>query len=419
MKCMLIAGARPNFMKIASIMSAIDSYNQSPDGTDKPISQLLVHTGQHYDRAMSEAFFEDLNIPRPDINLGVGSLSHAEQTAEIMKRFEPVVMSEQPDVLIVVGDVNSTIACALVASKVIYPQNGNRKKRPMIAHVEAGLRSFDRTMPEEINRILTDAISDFLFVTEKSAEGNLQREGIAKEKIHFVGNTMIDTLIKHREKAKESGILDHLGLIKGSSIGNSRPADDYCVLTLHRPNNVDNKETFTGILEALSIIAKHIPIIFPVHPRTMNRIREFGLEKRFVFQTHGSQFTACNSLINCVKPLGYLDFLCLMSNAGLVLTDSGGMQEETTVLGIPCVTLRKNTERPVTVTHGTNMVVGNEKGNIVKAALSQLEKFSPAERANNPELRAVIPPLWDGQAGRRIINILANHICGHSRTNNN
>ncbi len=418
MKYMLIAGARPNFMKIASIMSAIDSHNQSPDGTDKPINQLLVHTGQHYDRAMSETFFDDLNIPRSDINLGVGSLSHAEQTAEIMKRFEPVVMSEQPDVLIVVGDVNSTIACALVASKITYPKNGNQKKRrPLIAHVEAGLRSFDRTMPEEINRILTDAISDFLFVTEKSAEENLQREGIAKEKIHFVGNTMIDTLIKHREKAKESGILDHLGLKKDSSIEKSRPADDYCVLTLHRPNNVDNKEIFTGILEALSIIAKQIPIIFPVHPRTMNRIREFGFENHFVFQTHGSQFTICNSRINCIEPLGYLDFLCLMSNAGLVLTDSGGMQEETTVLGIPCVTLRQNTERPVTVTHGTNMIVGNEKENIVNAALSQLEKFSPSGGANNQELRSSIPPLWDGQAGKRIINILADHICDHSRNN--
>ena len=403
MKFMLIAGTRPNFMKIASIIKAIDNYNQSPDGLDTTVSRLLVHTGQHYDEAMSKSFFNDLSIPKPDINLEVGSLSHAEQTAKIMKRFESVVLREQPDVVVVVGDVNSTIACALVASKIVYPVSSNRN-RPLIAHVEAGLRSFDREMPEEINRILTDAISDFLFTTEESAGENLRREGIPEENIFFVGNTMIDTLLKHYEKAKQSNALSHFGLAKGLSTDYCQLTTDYCVLTLHRPSNVDNKEVFIDIIEALSAIAKQIPIIFPVHPRTLNRIKEFGLEKYFVFQGHNSQLTTHNSQINYINPLGYLDFLCLMSNAKLVLTDSGGMQEETTVLGIPCVTLRKNTERPVTVTHGTNLVVGIEKENILNAALSQLEKSKTEKLTKNPKL--TVPPLWDGKSGKRIIDVL-------------
>lgn len=384
MKIMLVAGARPNFVKIASIIDAIHTHNLS---TNSPIDDLLVHTGQHYSEQMSRAFFTELGLTQPSVDLEVGSSSHACQTAEIMKRFEPVVLREQPDVVLVVGDVNSTLACALVASKVTYPQatQTSRRTRPLLAHVEAGLRSFDRSMPEEINRILTDALSGFLFITEESAEENLIQEGIPKEKIYFVGNTMVDTLLKQREKAQESTILFQLGLKKNQESG----CRDYAVVTLHRPCNVDNPDHFQGILEAFSAIAKEIPIFFPVHPRTMNRIRAFCFESYFHSVTRSSD-------IYDLEPLGYLDFLCLMSHAKLVLTDSGGIQEETTVLGIPCVTLRQNTERPVTITHGTNILAGTRKEDIIHHAFSKLSQ--------SVKLRKL--PFWDGHAGKRIIEIL-------------
>jgi len=457
---MLVAGARPNFMKIASIIDAIKIHNVSIENSTFDIQHLLVHTGQHYDNSMSEAFFRDLELPRPDIHLEVGSASHSVQTAEIMKRFEPVLLEHKPDFVIVVGDVNSTVACALVASKIQYDSSTEGSKlithnsgvhRPLIAHVEAGLRSFDRTMPEEINRLLTDAIADFLFTTEESANENLKREGIPKEKIHFVGNTMIDTLLKHREKAQQSKILEKLGLINLQLKTENSNLIPYGVLTLHRPSNVDDDETFKNILEALLEVSKHIPIVFPVHPRTLNRIKEFGFENYFDFlpqpltlspqskvlrtkssslqpqSSNGLKSLASNLQpltygLHGVEPLGYLDFLCLMSNSKLVLTDSGGMQEETTVLGIPCITMRENTERPVTITFGTNILGGVQKEQIIGAALSQLKKYdgilpntmiSTQNSALNTH-HAMSPPLWDGKAGQRIINILTNQFIKQS-----
>lgn len=377
MKLLNIAGARPNFMKIAPIIHALNNYNRS---AKRPIEHLLVHTGQHYDEKMSKLFFEDLNIPKPDIDLEVGSGSHAEQTAEIMKRFEKICLNERPTHILVVGDVNSTIACALVASKLCIK----------VIHVEAGLRSFDRTMPEEINRILTDAISDILFITEESAEKNLLREGIPKEKIFFAGNVMIDTLLKHRESAKSSLILNQLGLRNGTY------ASDYCVLTLHRPSNVDEKGNFENILYALLEVSRKLPIIFPVHPRTRKKIEEFGFTKHFIQEpkVKGDKTGICR-----IEPLGYLDFLSLMSEARLVLTDSGGIQEETTILGVPCITLRENTERPVTVTDGTNIIAGTEKENIIKKSFSVLN--------SNKRDISKTPPFWDGRAAERIVGILS------------
>jgi UDP-N-acetylglucosamine 2-epimerase (non-hydrolysing) len=424
MKLMLVAGARPNFMKIASIIDAINRYNNSIHNSKLNIQHSLVHTGQHYDDSMSEAFFRDLDLPKPDIYLGAGSGSHAVQTAEIMRRFEPVLLEHQPDVVIVVGDVNSTVACALVASKIQYGGSTQNSKlithhsganRPLIAHVEAGLRSFDRSMPEEINRLLTDAISDFLFTTEESANQNLLQEGISKNKIFFVGNTMIDTLVRHREKAQQSKILEKLGLINLALKTENSNLIPYGVLTLHRPSNVDHEEPFRNILEALKEVAKHLPIIFSVHPRTLNRIKEFDLENYFSFSSVRS---TQSPRIYCIEPLGYLDFLCLMSNSKLVLTDSGGMQEETTVLGIPCVTLRGNTERPVTTTFGTNTLAGIQKEQIMSAALWALRKNDSA--ASNPVLstqhsalntqHSFSPPLWDGKAGQRIVSILVDSL---------
>ncbi len=406
MKVLLVAGARPNFMKIASIVDAIHAHNRT---AEPAIEYVLVHTGQHYDEKMSHSFFRDLGIPTPAVDLGVGSGSHAAQTAEIMKRFEPVVVKEQPDVVLVVGDVNSTIACTLVASKLEYP-GGNRsgRLRPVLAHVEAGLRSGDRTMPEEINRILTDALSDLHFTTELGAQDLLMREGIAKQRIHFVGNTMVDTLLKHRHHAEQSGILAQLGLSKragkdGSQDGVVRSASPkaraYAVVTLHRPSNVDHPETFRGILEALTVISAQLPIIFPVHPRTQARIKEFGLGDRIAFADVGEGAPVGASGIRCIQPLGYLEFLCLTANATLVLTDSGGIQEETTVLGVPCVTLRENTERPVTISQGTNVLVGTKPPAIIDGGLKKIH--------NRGSHR--IPELWDGHAGERIIRILSQY----------
>lgn len=400
MKILVVAGARPNFMKIASIIGAIQSHNQS---APHPIDYILVHTGQHYDEQMSRTFFKDLAIPKPHFDLEVGSSSHASQTAEIMKRFEPVLLKERPDVVLVVGDVNSTVACSLVASKVTYPQlERSERTRPLIAHVEAGLRSYDRSMPEEINRIVTDAIADLLFVTEQEAKENLIREGVGEEKIQFVGNTMVDTLLKHRHAAQESEILSRLGL-KTNSQSSSERNRGYGVVTLHRPSNVDDADTFRQIVEALATVANELPLYFPVHPRTMKRIEESGLEGFFTFVSAQAEVAPRARTIHCLEPLGYLDFLCLMSNAKLVLTDSGGIQEETTVLGVPCVTLRRNTERPVTILQGTNVLGGTRKEDIIHHALNKLN-----QRIEKPRR----PNFWDGQAGKRIVEFLSQRLSG-------
>jgi UDP-N-acetylglucosamine 2-epimerase (non-hydrolysing) len=348
-----VAGARPNFMKIAPILAACAARPR--------LRSTLVHTGQHYDEAMSHLFFEQLRIPRPDINLEVGSGSHAQQTAAVLQRFEPVLLERRPDLVLVVGDVNSTLACSLAAVKLGIP----------VAHVEAGLRSFDRAMPEEINRILTDAIAELLFVTEESGVANLRREGIDPARIHLVGNVMIDTLLAHRDAAARSDAVERLGLQAGG----------YAVLTLHRPANVDTPVVLRGILTPLAELARTMPIVFPVHPRT-----------RSVLAGHATLLASGHG-IRPIDPLGYLDFVRLMSDARLVLTDSGGIQEETTILGVPCVTIRENTERPVTVTHGTNRLAGTTAEGVRRT----IETILAADVAALPP-----PPLWDGHAATRI-----------------
>ncbi len=376
MKLISIAGARPNFMKLASIARAVQDHNKSvgDSSNQSVIDHIIVHTGQHYDAQMSQNFFVELGIPKPDVNLEVGSMSHAQQTAEIMRKFEPVLQQERPDLLLVVGDVNSTIACTLVASKIIYPDNCTTE-RPLIVHVEAGLRSFDRAMPEEINRILTDSLSDLLFVTEEQAVTNLKREGISADKVHFVGNVMIDTLYHHLELAKKSSIKDELEIIK-----------PYGLVTLHRPSNVDKSETLKPLVECLKEISKKLPLIFPLHPRTRNNLQKFNLLNELEKEN-----------IKLVEPLGYLDFLNLVKDARFVLTDSGGIQEETTVLSVPCVTLRENTERPITVQVGSNYLTGIQTENILNTVdliLSNKGKVSK------------IPQFWDGKAGERIVSEL-------------
>ena len=361
LKVLLIAGARPNFMKVAPIYAEM---RRRP----REFEPLIVHTGQQYGAAMSDAFFTDLGMRQPDIHLGVGSGSHAVQTAKIMTEFEPVVMEQKPDWVVVVGDVNSTIACALVCAKLGVK----------VAHVEAGLRSRDRTMPEEINRILTDAIADLLLTTSQDADANLLNEGIAAEKIHFVGNVMIDSLLEHLQIAESSTVRADLGL----------DGKDYAVLTLHRPSNVDDRETLESLVGALCEIASRLPIIFPVHPRTRAKIDEFGLAERLE-----------SSGVKLIDPLGYLDFLRLYSGAKLVLTDSGGLQEETTVLGIPCLTLRNNTERPITIELGTNLLVGTDPEKIKEAAFDAVDEGSSRKALT-------IPPLWDGHAAKRICDEL-------------
>ena len=359
MKIINVVGARPNFMKVAPLMAAY----KKREG----IEPLLVHTGQHYDKRMSNFFFHQLEISEPDINLEVGSASHAIQTAEIMKAFENVVIEHKPDAVLVVGDVNSTIACGLVAVKLGVK----------LIHVEAGLRSGDRSMPEEINRILTDSISDLLFCTEQSGVDNLIREGIPEDKMFLVGNVMIDTLLKNRAKAEKSNILNHLNL----------NSDGFIVLTLHRPANVDNLVIFGRILDALEIIQIDMPIVFPVHPRTRNNLSSSSLGRRM------------KELRNLclIDPLGYLDFLKLMSSARLVLTDSGGIQEETTILKIPCLTLRENTERPITVEVGSNRIVGTEPAKIIKSYRQIMDGHWQESQ---------IPYLWDGHAAERIVKII-------------
>lgn len=359
MKVINVVGARPNFMKIAPIIRELKKYPE--------FESLLVHTGQHYDKEMSKYFFNDLGLPKPNIYLGIGSGTHSEQTAKIMLEFGKVCLEEKPDLVMVVGDVNSTIACALVAAKLNIPA----------AHIEAGLRSFDRTMPEEINRILTDQISDYLFTHCREANKNLRNEGISDNKIFFVGNVMIDTLLTHLEIAKKSNILRKMNL--GSR--------NYITITLHRPSNVDDLKFFNGIMEAIETISKKIKIIFPAHPRTTKQLEKLNIQK--------------NENLLIIPPVGYFDFLCLMSNAALVLTDSGGIQEETTILGVPCLTLRHNTERSITVEQGTNKVIGNNSKKIIKSALTILK---------SPNYIPKTPELWDGKAAERIVKILLDKI---------
>jgi UDP-N-acetylglucosamine 2-epimerase (non-hydrolysing) len=383
-KIATVVGARPNFMKAAPIIRAFREHNQR--GNEPEIQYLLVHTGQHYDTLMSDAFFADLDLPKPDVYLGVGSSSQATQTAEILEKFESVLKQEHPDAVIVVGDVNSTMACALATAKSLRTP-GNY--RPLLAHVEAGLRSFDREMPEEINRVVTDHLADLLFVTEKSALVNLRREGIPGKRVFFVGNTMIDSLVAFKERADASRILEKLELCKGAGRNGKRNVPSYALLTLHRPSNVDEPGALQNILRGLSDLSREMRIIFPVHPRTRMRIEQFRAEHSFEGYS--------GEMIRFIDPLGYLDFLCLMKNARLVLTDSGGIQEETTCLGVPCVTIRDNTERPVTVKHGTNVIAGTSPSGIEQAIAHQLSR----------RIRPCVPDKWDGKAAQRIVAVLA------------
>jgi UDP-N-acetylglucosamine 2-epimerase (non-hydrolysing) len=360
-KLILVAGARPNFMKLAPLYHALIE--------DAHFTPVFVHTGQHYDDLLSGSFLRDLRLPPPDHYLGVGSGSHAQQTAEVMKRFEPVLEAERPEAVVVVGDVNSTVAAALVAAKMQIP----------VVHVEAGLRSFDRSMPEEINRLVTDAISDLLLVTEESGRTNLLREGVPSGKIHLVGNFMIDSLVGCLPSAQRSDILERIG-VAGTRFG---------LVTLHRPANVDDGAQLAQILEALEVVAADLPLVFPVHPRTRARLNGHasGPAERIRF----------------IDPLGYLDFLCLMAASAVVLTDSGGIQEETTALRVPCLTLRDNTERPVTIEQGSNTLAGTRKETIL-AAWHGLRENPKAGR---------IPPLWDGGAARRAVQVLRDSNLNH------
>ena len=360
MKAAIIVGARPNFMKAAPL---IREFRKRPR-----LHTVLVHTGQHYDENMSRVFFEDLELPEPDIHLGVGSGSHAEQTGKVMVAFEGVISRERPDLIIVVGDVNSTLACSLVGAKALVP----------VAHVEAGLRSFDLAMPEEINRMVTDILSKFCFTTSPEAETNLLREGVNPERIFFVGNIMIDSLLFYLERAERSRIVEELGVAPGR----------YVLVTLHRPSNVDESGVFAGIMGALADVARRLPVVFPVHPRTRKMIES----ARGAFEIPES--------LKLIEPLGYLDFVKAMRHARIVITDSGGIQEETTVLGIPCITVRENTERPITIEMGTNVLVGADPAKIRAEAARILDGDVRAHR---------VPPLWDGKTAGRIADIVERH----------
>jgi UDP-N-acetylglucosamine 2-epimerase (non-hydrolysing) len=353
MQILHIVGARPNFMKAAPVLAAFRPHAS--------VTQTLVHTGQHYDRNMSDVFFEQLEIPAPDVNLEVGSGSHAQQTAEIMSRFEPVVLAKKPEVVLVYGDVNSTMAAAVVCSKLLIP----------VGHVEAGLRSFDRTMPEEINRLITDQLADWLFTPSEDGDRNLFHEGIKAEKIHRVGNVMIDSLVRLLPLAMRCQ--------------NNGLPDRYALVTLHRPSNVDDGNVLRKILECIEDVSGEMRVVFPVHPRTRQRMREFGIKM---------------ANLHLLEPAPYLEFLALQARASVVITDSGGIQEETTYLGIPCLTLRGNTERPVTVEIGTNILVGND--------MIKLQQELSKILAGNGK-RGSIPPLWDGRASERIADIV---LCG-------
>jgi len=359
-KILIIAGARPNFMKVAPLIKEFKKLRRS-------FNVKLVHTGQHYDFEMSEIFFENLNIPEPDIYLGIGSHTHAAQTAKIMIAFEKTVSKEKPDLVIVVGDVNSTAACALVCAKLHIK----------LAHVEAGLRSFDRQMPEEINRVVTDHLSDYLFVSEKSGLKNLKREGVSEKKTYFAGNVMIDTLLSNMKAIDRSGVLNRLGLERKG----------YSVLTLHRPKNVDLKKTLNEIYDIIRSVSRKINIIYPIHPRAKMMIKKHGLLKKF----------KALKTLTMIDPLGYNDFIKLTKESRFVLTDSGGIQEETTVLKVPCLTMRENTERPVTVGKGTNIIV-NRSG---KKILSSVNKILKGHRK-----RGIVPEKWDGRSAKRIVDVI-------------
>lgn len=363
LKIFNIVGARPNLVKIAPLMREMRGHAS--------IQPILVHTGQHYDEKLSDVFFRQMGIPAPDFNLEVGSGSHAWQTAEILKRIEPLLIEQKPDLVLVVGDVNSTIAASLASVKLGIP----------VAHVEAGLRSFDRTMPEEINRILTDALADHLFVTEEDAIDNLLKEGRPRDRIHLVGNVMIDALHQFLPVAQKSNIGSELGLLDGNGFV------PFAVLTLHRPSNVDSVLTLEQLLSAIDAVAEELPIIFPVHPRTRDRLKDAHVKH--------------HPRLRLIPPVGYLDFLWLLDRSSLVLTDSGGIQEETTALGVPCLTLRENTERPITVTEGTNQLVGQDPTKIVTAAREILAGKSKGGH---------IPQLWDGHAAERIVEILLREV---------
>jgi len=357
----LVVGARPNFMKIAPIQAELSA---------RGVPTILLHTGQHYDDNMSKVFFDDLGMKEPEIHLGVGSGSHATQTAKVMVEFEKVCNENQPSMVVVVGDVNSTLACTIVCAKLLIP----------CAHVEAGLRSFDREMPEEVNRILTDSIANLLLTPSADGDENLRNEGVVEERIFRVGNIMIDSLFENVKRSESSKIHDNLNLI-----------NEYALFTLHRPSNVDNKETFTTIIEALEKIAEDLDIVFPIHPRTRKMAITFDLFERLE-NISGMRIT---------EPIGYLDFVSLMSKSKLVLTDSGGLQEETTALGIPCLTLRENTERPITVTEGTNTIVGTDKNLIISLSKEVIENGGKSGR---------IPDLWDGKTAARIADVLLDYI---------
>jgi UDP-N-acetylglucosamine 2-epimerase (non-hydrolysing) len=367
-KLLHVVGTRPNFMKVAPIMAAVDAWN----ATASPIrfDQVLVHTGQHYDERMSEVFFRDLGLPEPDHYLEVGSGSHAEMTAKIMMAFESVLLGERPDVVLVVGDVNSTMAATLVAVKLGVP----------VAHVEAGLRSGDRAMPEEINRLVTDQLADMLFTTSRDADENLAAEGVNADRIFFVGNTMIDSLERFRERAVQSNVLERLDLDAG----------EYGVVTLHRPSNVDAQGGLERLARVLKATARRLPLLFPVHARTKDRLARFSLLEELEAQAG----------LTLTEPLGYVEFLALLAQARLVLTDSGGIQEETTVLGVPCLTLRKNTERPVTITEGTNRLVDPEDEDAIARAVDEILTSPSSATERRPEF-------WDGRAAERIVAGLA------------
>jgi UDP-N-acetylglucosamine 2-epimerase (non-hydrolysing) len=375
LRILCVVGARPNFMKMAPIMAALAELQP-------PVEVKLVHTGQHYDVAMNHQYFTALGIPDPDINLEVGSASHAVQTAEVMRKFEPALDQLQPSAVLVVGDVNSTIACALVAAKKGVP----------VIHVEAGLRSFDRAMPEEINRVLTDQISDLLFTTEESGQDNLLREGVAAHRIQFVGNVMIDTLVRNLPRAVPAA-----AIVAGAGRpGFADGPDAYAVLTLHRPSNVDDAAVLRTLLETASTIAARTPVIFPVHPRTRGMIEKAGLN----YLVEGGN-------ILLLPPMGYLEMLGLMQQARVVLTDSGGIQEETTALGVPCITLRNNTERPITVDEGTNTIAGQDPARILAIYGELMAGGGKAGR---------VPRYWDGRAAVRIADALQTWLRNGCRT---
>jgi UDP-N-acetylglucosamine 2-epimerase (non-hydrolysing) len=364
-KLLHVVGARPNFMKVAPVMAAVETC-----AGDCAFSQTLVHTGQHYDATMSEVFFRELSLPRPDHYLEVGSGTHAGQTADVLRRLEPVLLEERPDLVLVVGDVNSTLAAALCAAKLQIP----------VAHVEAGLRNGDREMPEELNRLLTDQLAELLFTTSADADENLAREGVSSERIHLVGNTMIDTLERLRARALEGDAPTRLGVMAGP----------YVLVTLHRPSNVDDPSQLGRVADILTAFAQRLPVLFPLHARTKARLADAGLLDRL----------QATSGLRLVEPLGYLDFVAVMSGARLVLTDSGGVQEETTVLGVSCLTMRTTTERPITVSHGTNRLVDPYDGEAVIAAVdATLAAPLPASGRR--------PPLWDGHAAERIVAVIA------------